>query len=664
MRLIFDIETDGLLDQMTKIHCIVAKDIDSNEVHIFRPNQIDGGIKLLSQASLLIGHNIINFDIRAIIKLYPNFKPRHQIRDTLIMSRLAYPNLAERDSINLNNKAVKMNREDFQRWDSNKEKYVSAVGSHSLEAWGLRLKHKKGDYGKENDWSTFSEEMLEYCIQDLSVNHLLWNKVSKRGIPEDVLNLEMDIQYIIDEQSDYGWLFRYDTAVALYGELVQKRHSIESKLANIYTGWDELTKTPEYWYAKVSFEDNGEVHNVEVRKDTKGTLSRILKQRYRDKVNPATGKKWLVRDLNELPKAGPLKNKHIDFNASSNTHFAKVFIEQYGWKPVKKTETGKPAVDESVLKSFVAGTEIIDEDYREEAIQTATLLLEYEVLCDRIEKVAEGKSGGYIHFADDNHRIHGYLNTLGTATSRATHSRPNMAQVPANDKPYGKDFRGFFTVPKGYKLVGTDASSQELRILGHLLAPYDGGEFAREVVQGDVHTRNQHAMGLPTRDNAKTAIYAILYGAGYEKLGMITGGGVKAGKSIRHGFEANVPAYKTVNDRLKAFAKQHGGVIGIDGRFIPCSAEYRALNYVIQSAGAIIAKRWMWFIKKEIMVRGLDAHQVGWIHDELQFEVREDQAELLGQICKEAMKKVEKYYNFKCELDAEYKIGNDWSETH
>ena len=167
-------------------------------------------------------------------------------------------------------------------------------------------------------------------------------------------------------------------------------------------------------------------------------------------------------------------------------------------------------------------------------------LLSFLLVQKRLGQLAEGQQAWLK--LQKNGVIHGRVNTNGAVTGRCTHSTPNVAQVPSVRADYGKECRELFTVRKGYKLVGCDASGLELRMLAHYMAFYDRGEYAKIVTEGDVHTVNQKAAGLETRDQAKTMIYALLYGAGDHKMGEIIGGGAREGQQLKRKFFSSLPA--------------------------------------------------------------------------------------------------------------------------
>jgi DNA polymerase I-like protein with 3'-5' exonuclease and polymerase domains len=289
-------------------------------------------------------------------------------------------------------------------------------------------------------------------------------------------------------------------------------------------------------------------------------------------------------------------------------------------------------------------------------IPEAQLVARYLLLEKRVSQIKS-----WIDAADDEGKVHGRVLTLRTITGRMAHTSPNMAQIPAVYSPYGKECRDVWTTSSdGYVLLGCDASSLELRCLAHYMN--DTG-FTKEVVDGDVHTANQRAAGLPTRDNAKTFIYAFLYGAGPAKIGKIVNGSAKDGKKLIDTFLTNMPALKVLRNKVAKLATR-GYVVGIDGRILQIRSEHAALNTLLQGAGAIICKEWLKYIILQASKRNLDYKLVASIHDEYQFEVRKDHAEEFGEVTRKAMKLTEESLKVRCPLDSEYKVGKTWAETH
>lgn len=334
-----------------------------------------------------------------------------------------------------------------------------------------------------------------------------------------------------------------------------------------------------------------------------------------------------------------LKDKVEVFNPGSRQQIAKR-LQEKGWTPSKFTPTGHPIVDEGTLK-------VVD-------IPEAQKIAKYLLLQKRISQVQS-----WLDVVQDDGKVHGRVMTLKAITGRMAHHGPNMAQIPAVYSPYGKECREVW-IPSSasYKLLGCDASSLELRCLAHYM---NDPEFTREVVEGDIHTANQRNAGLETRDQAKTFIYALIYGAGPAKIGTIVGGGASAGKKVMEKFLSNMPALKRLRNAVDKAALE-GTIRGLDGRRLKVRQQHAAMNLLLQGAGAIICKTWLKNIIKN--AGQFDYKLVASIHDEYQFEVRQDQAEAFGKMTRDAMKITEGELKVNCPLDSEFKVGNNWSETH
>jgi DNA polymerase I-like protein with 3'-5' exonuclease and polymerase domains len=288
------------------------------------------------------------------------------------------------------------------------------------------------------------------------------------------------------------------------------------------------------------------------------------------------------------------------------------------------------------------------------------------MLDKRIGQIAEGDQAWLKQVKADG-RIHGSVNTNGAVTGRATHSHPNIAQVPAVGIKYGHECREMFCVTSGKKLVGIDVSGLELRMLGHYMAKYDDGAYAKEVINGDIHTANQQAAGLESRNDAKRFIYAFLYGAGPAKIASVTGRKTRAeGAAIKDQFLRKTPALKRLIEAVQFAAEKREHLIGLDGRRLHIRSAHAALNTLLQSAGALVCKRWLVELHKLLAAEGLagQVKQVAWIHDEVQLEVPEDLAETVGKLAVEAIIIAGNYFNIRVPLDGEYKIGNNWAECH
>jgi DNA polymerase I-like protein with 3'-5' exonuclease and polymerase domains len=230
-----------------------------------------------------------------------------------------------------------------------------------------------------------------------------------------------------------------------------------------------------------------------------------------------------------------------------------------------------------------------------------------------------------------------------------------MAQIPSESL-----YRECWTVPDGHLLVGIDASGLELRMLAHYLK---NDSFTNELLTGDIHTANQKAAGLETRNQAKTFIYAFLYGAGNEKIGTIIGGGRGEGQELRNRFLSNTPGLSTLRKRVEASAAK-GKIVGLDGRMVRIRSEHSALNTLLQSAGAIVMKQALVLAVNRLRKNKVPFKLVAQVHDEFQVEAPEAYAEAVGHTFRNSIRRAGECLELRCPLDGEFKIGSSWAETH
>jgi DNA polymerase I-like protein with 3'-5' exonuclease and polymerase domains len=282
----------------------------------------------------------------------------------------------------------------------------------------------------------------------------------------------------------------------------------------------------------------------------------------------------------------------------------------------------------------------------------------------RIGQLAEGDQAWLKKVGNDD-RIHGSVITNGAVTGRATHSNPNMAQVPSVSAPFGTECRTLFHVPQGKSLVGADLSGLELRCLAHYMAKWDGGSYGRTLLEGDIHTVNQNAAGLPTRNQAKTFIYGFLYGAGAAKIGSIVGKGAAEGQRLKSRFLKQLPALAKLVEAVQ-YASNRGYLLGLDGRKLFVRSSHAALNTLLQSAGALIAKQSLVEFDRLVLERGWSdkVKLVAWIHDEIQVETDEDIAEEVGTLAVRAFELAGTYFGFRIPITGEFRVGRNWAETH
>ena len=425
----WDIETDGLDSTVMWVAAIKPRGGDT--IVTTCPKE---AVEILNRFDAIVGHNIVGFDAPQLEKL-SGMRLTAKLVDTLLMSRILFP-----------------------------DKFNHPAKGNSLGNWGAYLGFPKGDH---SDWSQYSDEMRDYCIQDVAVTERLYDHLLPMCQPAShAIKLEHDVARIIRKQINNGIGFAEDDAERLLAELLNEKHSITADLQDVFPP--------------------------------------IVEERWSEK----TGKR--------------LKDKVTVFNPGSRQQIEARFKDKYNWRPRAKTETGRAKIDETILNKL---------DYPEAALLSRYLM---------VEKRA-GQVEQWLKFNRDG-VIHGDVNTNGTVSGRMSHAKPNVAQVPAVRAEYGERMRKLFgpTQP-GWMQVGADASGLELRMLAHFLAKWDGGEYADVILNGDIHTYNQSAAGLDTRDQAKTFIYATLYGAGAAKIGSIIKGGAKEGRALKDNFERELP---------------------------------------------------------------------------------------------------------------------------
>jgi len=572
---VLDIEANGL-DPDT-VWCIVVRQLGHDDSLIWSGDRLPEFITWLQlqDECELIGHNLIGYDIPVLEQLLSADFSKCKITDTLVMSRLANP---------------------------------SREGGHSLDNWGTILNCPKGDH---NVWDVFSYDMLEYCIQDVKVNTLVYQRLLlelKDFKPESV-DLEHQVQGVISKQIKQGWLLDQEKAYHLLATLKEKKNDLEDEVHQVFKPLPTFVKqiTPK------------------IKKD--GTLSvvglKFLGEQWQTAVAPFSRIDFPVFNLGSRQQIG----RHLQY---------------YGWKPKQFTETGQAIVDEAVLGTV-------------KGIPQAALIAEYLMIQKRVAQVQS-----WLEAVKEDGRVHGYVNSNGAVTGRMTHSSPNMGQVPAVYSPYGKQCRDVWTVPEGYKLVGMDASGLELRMLAHYMN--DEG-YTNEILTGDIHTANQLASGLETRDQAKTFIYAFLYGAGDAKIGSIVGGTRQDGKRLKEKFLRNTPSLGKLRERV-SLAAGRGYVYGLDGRRVYVRSEHAALNTLLQSAGAIVMKKALALLDEYATKWNINYNFIGNIHDEIQTEVREEKAKVFGGLAISCVEAAGIHYKLNCPLAGEFKVGNSWADTH
>ena len=561
MRLVFDIEADGLYWNVTEVYCIVAYDVETGAVHKFTPENILEGVDLIFSADTLIGHNILKYDIPVLEKLF-NRKYTGKMVDTLIVSRLMYPDVRQHP-----------------------------MGGNGLKNWGVFLGNNKISF---DDWSHYSEEMLEYCVQDVLLNFdIAKYQASYYKDNEKIVRFEHEVAAVCFEQEQNGFGYDLQAGEALEQAMLVERAELLDNLRTIFPD-----KVEERWSQK-------------------------------------TGKQ--------------LKSKVTPFNPQSGKQVYERLVEKYPKikKLIEFSDAGNPQMDSVVL------TEL----HEKHGVKEAGDIMAYR---DNLKLHGQVTDWNERASASPDGRIHGEVNTQGAGSGRCTHANPNVAQVAGDKRLRALWCPGL----EDYVQVGVDLSGLELRMLAHYMAPHDKGAYANEILNGDIHTTNQEAAGLPTRNDAKKFIYSFLYGAGDRKIGDDLGFSAGKAKELKQTFLKTLPALSKVIDEVH-WAFHDGGTVELpDGRWVQCRTEHAALNTKLQGAGAIVSKYWMVVAARRLKEAGIRYMQMAYVHDEVQYAVHKDDAERACKIITDASLEAGDRLGIKMPIHSEADIGENWRDCH
>lgn len=677
-RLLFDVESDGLLPTLTRIHCMVIQDVDTKQIWKFRRNKkentIEKGMKMLHDAAMLIGHNIIGFDLKAVAMVYPWFSHEHiEIRDTLVLVRLL---------------PVDFKKLDFA---ANKRGVLPGkfIGKHSLDSWGYRLGLRKGDYMSDmvdkglDPWAEWNQDMEDYCENDVAVNLLLWEMIEKHEVPDDARDMEQAAQEIVTYMEHVGFPFNqaaaeklaaklqkdFDGLVAKVSENRRGKHVADRKIA-VRPLWDD----PDGKQARKKYPKPKREHGEDLDRRWWGEV-------FVPKKTMKTSDPKKRGDRTE--GAAYCKLKWVPFKPTSRNQVVDWLITEHNWEPTEWTDTGMPSVGDTVLRAF---------GLKEPIFNDVADIFRLQKLLGYLQNGAEAWTKKY---NADTGCVHPYTNLGGTVTGRAAHYGPNIAQVPSvllddDDHPilglpgkYGFECRSLFGVDalspkmrKDWKQVGVDLSGIEFRMLAERMAEYDGGELINVIASGqDIHQYNMSKTGINQRSIIKRGLYGLLYGAGDPKLGVTVAPELdsslwkEAGRRFRDQLMTGLPALQKVIQDVQKQASR-GFIYGLDGRKVFVRSDHSALNTALQGDAALIAKRWLVFTEDMAMDAGMDH---GWdgdfcilafIHDELQNAVRHECTDEFAAICIEAAAEAGLSFDFTCPIGAEAKTGMNWGECH
>lgn len=588
MKVVCDIEANGLTP--TKIWCCVCQDVDDKSITVFRDGDADKAKEFFARCDKVIGHNFIGYDSIWLNTLWGVDLTLDKIVDTLVLSRLA-------DSFR---------------------------PGHSLRDWGQRLDCLKDHH---EDWSQWSQEMEDYCIQDVNVTMKVYERLKKelKGFTKESVEIEHWSQYILEQQRMKGFLLDQQLALSTKSEIDTKYLEIIDKLQKVFPPRKVVTGE---WIAKRT--KAGDINAVSQRIINSGLVEHVEGDTY----NRIEYKEFCIDSPKEICER----------------------LKDY-WKPVIMTPAGQPKVCEINLNTL-----------RKDAPDELKLIKDCKVLKSRSTLIQS-----YFDACGDDGRVHGQVVSIGAGTHRMAHRNPNTGNIPSKGL-YGEVCRQMFTVDEGRKLVGCDAANIQFRVLAHYL---NNAELIDQIVHKDMHYYFSQMYGLNPKDKeydesnhdmvmarkkGKTCTFAIIMGAGVAKIGEVLGS-YAAGKEAFDNLKRSVTGWNKFQKEIE-YRAGVGFFTGLDGRKIPLKSAHFGMSSYLQAGEAVIMKKAMIESYKEIQKLGIDAHQVAVVHDEMQYDCAEDVAETVGEILKKNIIAAGVHFNLRCPLGAEYMIGKTWVETH
>ena len=611
MKLVFDIEADNLLPKISKFHCAGAIDVETGAEYWFRPHQHKEFLELLDKAKTIIAHNAFGYDVPALYKLF-GWKPKANVQCTKVMSQTL----------------------NYRRFGF----------GHSLELWGKFFGDHKGDY--QSGFEEFNEDMFKYMQQDVR----LGVKVYKHLIKElkyyiqftgskDVLKAlrsEMDMDAIMVEQCENGWLFDVESAKNLQNTINDKMESLTA-IVNPKLGGKAVVVDPD------TTKEHETTTGKRYAKEKKPTFTKAGKL-------SSHISKWFGPDMGSTIDDCKIMGAYcrVDFAAGDigNTDTVKDYLYSIGWKPDDWNW-------KRVNGQFVKVSPKLTESSLEPLGDIGQALTEYYTLRSR-KSILEG----WFDHIDSESRLHGDVFNIGTPTFRQTHKI--IANLPSGKATLGPEFRRLFVSRDGYKLVSADSAACQLRLLAHFMRD---PEFTKEVLEGDIHQKNADILGC-SRSTAKPFIFAFLYGAGGKKLGTILGVSEKEGNRVKRMFLDAIPSLKALIQKVQRIAETQGYIPGLDTRPIYVESAHKALNYLIQGAEATVMKYTVNMVHKELAKANIDSKILLFYHDEVTYEVREDQAEKAKEIIMRCFEEAPKELGVDIMTCGDCIIGDDYYDVH
>jgi DNA polymerase-1 len=606
-RLIFDLETDAKTpDSVSRIWCLAVLDPETGCAERFGPHQLALGVQKLATAAELIGHNVSAYDLPILARLC-GLEYKGRVVDTLILSRLLFNGLSDEP-----------------------DRY----GRHALAAWGKRLDCLKGDFQQFDRWSP---EMADYCEQDCRVTDLLVKRLRASDPSPASVNLELRYAAFLRRIEKHGFQVRLEGVRELTLRIARRLEPLRRRLDVIFPPKVVTGKKPAFWTLALTESrlfDIGEIPEFKTKGEAETwRKSHGLKPR-QCKIEP-----------------GPLEQRRVPFNPSSPKQVIEG-LQSLGWQPEAANSNGALRTDKMTLwhSGLVAGKLIV-------AHRSYSKLVSY----------AEGWRK---HCRDG--RLHPHFQSNMAATNRSSCTSPNLQNIPSAKKPtaglrramsrYGQRCRALFGPRPGYVLVGSDLQGIEARLLGHRLAPFDGGTFAEKITDPafDIHQENAGMLGI-SRDRAKTVLYGSMYGQGARSLAAQLKISKDEARAVIDGLTTGIEGFAEVLAALKAERSRDGRIELIDGRRLQVGSDHKCLNYAIQGDGATVTKHWALNACDRL---GDSFRLIVVVHDELQGECLPDAVEAVKETLVRTATETGEQLGFRVRVDADAKHGSNWAETH
>ena len=631
MIVVGDLEADGLLSEATRVWCGVFIEVETGRKQSFGPDQVPEMLAYMDTCSVLVFHNGVGYDFPLLKRLY-GYEYKGVVVDTLLMSRLQDPE--RRLPFNCPNKKA---------------------GPHSIEAWGYRVGRGKPEH---DDWTQYTPEMLHRCGEDTEILRLVYAELKEEGGEawRDAHKLTHDLFTILHEQEQYGWLVDrqwIDKSISMLTHWVDRIDRAVIPRLPMVLEVEEIKKEGTYNYVRKPFLKSGkpssQVENSGVETAlVGGVFSRITFRPVSLDSNKET--KDLLLDMGWMPEKWNYKKDKA--------------------KRKIKDDKGKLIKTSPILNG--------DDPFRGVEGKVGRLIAK-RVVCRHRRSNLEG----WVKNIREDGRISQGIAGICT-TGRLKHR--GIVNVPGGGSFFGKWMRKSFVAKEGYKIVGVDADSCQLRMLASCMGD---DSYTQSILNGDksigtdIHSVNQGLAGLATRAQAKTFIYGFLFGAGDAKIGEIVKGTAKDGKAIKEKFLSKLPKLKHLLDTLVKEWRQtasmrtndwggveyyNGTVTGVDGRPIAVSSEHQILVYLLQNMEAVLMQHALvildgWLVDKG-WTHGVEYGFVAVVHDELNAEVRADCAEEYTAIAEESIAEAGRLLGISCPHKGDGEIGDNWHEVH